>query len=406
MSVPLYQAKAELFRTLGHPVHIRVLELLQDGPKPVRDLLAVIEVEASNLSQQLAVLRRAGMVTSIHRDGPLVMYALSTPDVADLLAAGRRILGAVLTDRDGLLGELRATERGQVSGAIPVAPRAASSSLLPEPGRLGRRVHRSPRRDLAGRAHRGQWWRCRWPWRSASPPGLGRPGRIRSTAVDRRRGGRCLRRLQPAGLQAAGAMTVVLVPVVQQFGSHRRAHGRGDGRPRCLIALAPGPPGPVRPLPAHPRLLRGSPPASPWSSHCNRYPTASASATRTGERSGPSPSTRSPVSSYNPTAGRRSRVALAVAALMLLGARVATRPAVLPARRRGCPPTLDRLIPVDLARIGALPQGLPRALAQLPRPRRAGACCSPSALAVAALAALGEPALRHRRRWHDRRPAA
>jgi hypothetical protein len=40
-----------------------------------------------------------------------VMYALSTPDVADLLAAGRRILGAVLTDRDGLLVELRARDR-------------------------------------------------------------------------------------------------------------------------------------------------------------------------------------------------------------------------------------------------------------------------------------------------------
>ncbi|MEV0427226.1 ArsR/SmtB family transcription factor [Micromonospora sp. NPDC049836] len=108
MSVPLYQAKAELFRTLGHPVRIRALELLQDGPKPVRDLLAAIDVEPSNLSQQLAVLRRAGMVTS-YREGPLVMYALSTPDVADLLAAGRRILGAVLTDRDALLDELRAS---------------------------------------------------------------------------------------------------------------------------------------------------------------------------------------------------------------------------------------------------------------------------------------------------------
>src|SRR5262245_38450416 len=76
VSVPLYQAKAEMFRTLGHPVRIRVLELLQDGPRPVRDLLAEIEVEASNLSQQLAVLRRAGLVTS-QRDGALVMYALS-----------------------------------------------------------------------------------------------------------------------------------------------------------------------------------------------------------------------------------------------------------------------------------------------------------------------------------------
>jgi ArsR family transcriptional regulator len=107
VSVPLYQAKAELFRTLGHPVRIRVLELLQDGPKAVRDLLVEIEVEASSLSQQLAVLRRAGLATST-RDGTSVMYALSTPDVADLLAAGRRILGAVLSDRDELLVQLRA----------------------------------------------------------------------------------------------------------------------------------------------------------------------------------------------------------------------------------------------------------------------------------------------------------
>jgi len=110
VSVPLYQAKAELFRTLGHPVRIRVLELLQNDPKAVRDLLAEIDVEASNLSQQLAVLRRAGLVEST-RDGASVMYALSTPDVADLLAAGRRILGAVLSDRDGLLVELRVDGR-------------------------------------------------------------------------------------------------------------------------------------------------------------------------------------------------------------------------------------------------------------------------------------------------------
>jgi DNA-binding transcriptional ArsR family regulator len=49
MSVPLYQAKAELFRTLGHPMRIRVLELLQDGPKQVRELLADTGAEASSL---------------------------------------------------------------------------------------------------------------------------------------------------------------------------------------------------------------------------------------------------------------------------------------------------------------------------------------------------------------------
>ncbi|MCF2533833.1 ArsR/SmtB family transcription factor, partial [Yinghuangia soli] len=76
MPVPLYQAKAEFFRMLGHPVRIRVLELLQDGSMPVRDLLAAIEVEPSNLSQQLAVLRRSGIVTAT-RDGSTVVYQLA-----------------------------------------------------------------------------------------------------------------------------------------------------------------------------------------------------------------------------------------------------------------------------------------------------------------------------------------
>ena len=105
-SVPLYQAKAELFRTLGHPVRIRVLELLQDGPRPVHELLAEIEVESSNLSQQLAVLRRAGLVTSA-RDGGAVVYTLATPDVAQLLLYGRRILASMLSGQEGLLDELR-----------------------------------------------------------------------------------------------------------------------------------------------------------------------------------------------------------------------------------------------------------------------------------------------------------
>ncbi|MFF4413513.1 ArsR/SmtB family transcription factor [Streptosporangium sp. NPDC001559] len=106
MPVPLYQVKADLFRTLGHPLRIRVLELLQRGPLPVRDLLVELDIEASNLSQQLAVLRRAGIVNAT-RDGATVVYALSTPDLADLMVATRRILANLLADRDELLAELR-----------------------------------------------------------------------------------------------------------------------------------------------------------------------------------------------------------------------------------------------------------------------------------------------------------
>ncbi|MEV3859087.1 metalloregulator ArsR/SmtB family transcription factor [Streptomyces sp. NPDC050095] len=109
MSVPLYQAKAEFFRMLGHPVRIRVLELLQDGPTPVRDLLAAVEVEPSALSQQLAVLRRSGIVTS-QREGSTVVYALAGGDVADLMRAARRILTEMLSGQNELLAELREAE--------------------------------------------------------------------------------------------------------------------------------------------------------------------------------------------------------------------------------------------------------------------------------------------------------
>jgi ArsR family transcriptional regulator len=112
--VPLYQAKAEFFRMLGHPVRIRVLELLQDGPLPVRDLLASIEVEPSNLSQQLAVLRRSGIVTS-SRDGSTVVYQLAGGDVADLMRAARRILTEMLAGQKELLEELREADEAAAS---------------------------------------------------------------------------------------------------------------------------------------------------------------------------------------------------------------------------------------------------------------------------------------------------
>ncbi|MFG2896273.1 ArsR/SmtB family transcription factor [Streptomyces zaomyceticus] len=123
MQMPLYQAKAEFFRMLGHPVRIRVLELLQHGPVPVRELLNEIEIEPSNLSQQLAVLRRSGIVISI-RDGSTVSYALAGGDVAELLRAARRILTELLAGQNELLAELRHTDSSA----------HAASSALPSPG--------------------------------------------------------------------------------------------------------------------------------------------------------------------------------------------------------------------------------------------------------------------------------
>ncbi len=99
--IPLYEAKAELFRTLGHPVRIRVLELLVVAPHTVRDLLDEIEIIPSSLSQQLAVLRRSGIVTS-RREGSTVVYELASERVAEMMLAARGVLRELLNDRIAL----------------------------------------------------------------------------------------------------------------------------------------------------------------------------------------------------------------------------------------------------------------------------------------------------------------
>ncbi len=110
MTTPLHQLKAEFFKTLGHPARIRVLELLSEREMAVGEILPIVGIEASSLSQQLAVLRRAGLVTT-RKEGSAVYYSLTSPHVAELLTVARVILTRVLTDQTELLDGLKADER-------------------------------------------------------------------------------------------------------------------------------------------------------------------------------------------------------------------------------------------------------------------------------------------------------
>jgi DNA-binding transcriptional ArsR family regulator len=103
--VPLYQAKAEFLRTLGHPARIRILELLSERDHAVHELLEEIAIEPSNLSQQLAVLRRTSLVGSRRTDGEVV-YSISVPEIRDLLLAARRIITGLAATRTDFESEL------------------------------------------------------------------------------------------------------------------------------------------------------------------------------------------------------------------------------------------------------------------------------------------------------------
>lgn len=106
MHRPLYELKAEFFKTLSHPARIRVLELLSQRDHSVAEMLPDVGIESSNLSQHLAVLRRSGLVTN-RKEGSTVIYSLTSPQVAELLAVARSILSGLITDQIDLLDDLR-----------------------------------------------------------------------------------------------------------------------------------------------------------------------------------------------------------------------------------------------------------------------------------------------------------
>jgi DNA-binding transcriptional ArsR family regulator len=126
VSLPLYQLKAEFFKALGHPARIRVLELLSQREHAVSEMLPEVGIEAANLSQHLAVLRRMGLVTT-RKEGSAVYYSLTSPEVAELLAVARRILTEVLSGQVELLADLRSPTPDAGPAPARNRRRAASS---------------------------------------------------------------------------------------------------------------------------------------------------------------------------------------------------------------------------------------------------------------------------------------
>src|SRR6476661_3486671 len=94
--------KAGMFKALAHPARIQALEALEAGESPVGELAERLGMELSHLSQQLAVLRRAGAVIN-RRVGSVVFYRLRDPRMTQLLFVARELLLASWQEKQELL---------------------------------------------------------------------------------------------------------------------------------------------------------------------------------------------------------------------------------------------------------------------------------------------------------------
>jgi len=106
----LQMFKAQFFRALGHPVRIKILELLVHRPRSVQELQNALKLDQPLVSQQLAVLRNQNVVTATKK-GLSVRYELRDSAVGDLLEVARRIFNNQLISTQGLLRELQREAR-------------------------------------------------------------------------------------------------------------------------------------------------------------------------------------------------------------------------------------------------------------------------------------------------------
>lgn len=109
MPGPVYTVKADYFKALAHPTRIRIIELLQQGERSVGELVVDLELEQSNVSQQLGILRAKGVIES-RRDGTTVRYRVKDPRVFELLATAKDIIISTLNESKDLLADLDQVE--------------------------------------------------------------------------------------------------------------------------------------------------------------------------------------------------------------------------------------------------------------------------------------------------------
>ncbi len=83
---PIYEQQAQFLKLLTHPARLAILDVLRDNEACVCHLEAVLGFRQAYISQQLAVLREAGLIQD-RREGWNVFYQVSNPQIFTVIDA-------------------------------------------------------------------------------------------------------------------------------------------------------------------------------------------------------------------------------------------------------------------------------------------------------------------------------
>lgn len=90
-----YDFQVQLFKVLTHPTRLAVLDILRDGEHCVCHMEACLGLRQAYISQQLSVLREAGLIED-RRDGWNIFYRIADERIYVVLDEMRKITGQAI----------------------------------------------------------------------------------------------------------------------------------------------------------------------------------------------------------------------------------------------------------------------------------------------------------------------
>ena len=81
----------KIFKALGHPIRIKIVRSLRNGPLCVCTINDNVDFSQSNLSQHLKILKDAGVLKS-EKDGLKIMYSIKDEEIKNILDIAEQII--------------------------------------------------------------------------------------------------------------------------------------------------------------------------------------------------------------------------------------------------------------------------------------------------------------------------
>lgn len=106
LQTEIYERQAEICSALANPVRLMILDLLAEEEATATDLLEILNIPKSNLSQHLKVLKTAGIL-KVRNEGLYQYLSLAIPEVKQACALVRKVLASQMNQQAQLAKALR-----------------------------------------------------------------------------------------------------------------------------------------------------------------------------------------------------------------------------------------------------------------------------------------------------------